>query len=221
MGCFNPEISDIDFLVVVRDKLDIKTKKEIIDSVIEISDSMSLPKKELEFSIILQKDLENFSHPMPFELHYSKDWKEKYRLGEIDYTKENRDPDLAAHITVTLNRGICLYGRPIKEIFKPIPEKDYIDSLLYDVESISENINKDPIYGILNLCRVLYYLEERTVSSKEEGGVWGLKNLPEKFRGLIEKTLLSYRGALEDTDWDNEKLLEFVSYMLGEIEKAI
>ncbi|MCD6083278.1 DUF4111 domain-containing protein [Candidatus Aerophobetes bacterium] len=217
MGCFNFKSGDIDFLVVVKDKMDVETKKRIINFILELSRSKYVPPKGFEFSVILQRYLKDFVYPTPFELHYSKIWRKDYELGKVDYTKENEDPDLAAHITVTLNRGICLYGEPIRQIFSPITEKCYIESMLYDVKDIKDNIFKDPIYGILNLCRVLYYLREKFVSSKYEAGIWALENLPEKFKDLIDKALLSYKEGME-VEWDNEEELQkFSNYMLKRI----
>jgi Nucleotidyltransferase domain. len=30
LGCFNPKVSDIDFLIVVRDKLPLEVKREVV-----------------------------------------------------------------------------------------------------------------------------------------------------------------------------------------------
>jgi streptomycin 3"-adenylyltransferase len=38
------------------------------------------------------------------------------------------------------------------------------------------------MYLILNLARVLAFMKDGLVLSKREGGEWGLKNLPEKYR---------------------------------------
>ena len=220
MNCFNPESGDIDFLAVVKEKLGIKTKKKLIEAILEISKSEHLPKKEFEFSVVLEKYLKDFVYPTPFELHYSKRWKQDYETGKVDYTKENRDPDLAAHITVTIHRGICIYGKPIKEVFYKIPEKYYIRSILYDLEDIEKTIQKDPVYAILNLCRVLYYLKEKVISSKSEAGVWGMKNIPE-FNELIQKALASYRGEIKKISWDKKELLKFSKNMMDKLTEII
>ena len=39
----------------------------------------------------------------------------------------------------------------------------------------------NPVYVILNLCRVLAAWGEGAVLSKEQGGTWGLANLPEEY----------------------------------------
>jgi len=220
LGCFNPQTGDIDFLVVVKEKLETETKKKLIKVISDISKSEYLPSKGFEFSVILQKYLKDFFYPTPFELHYSKDWKKDYENSKVDYTKENRDPDLAAHITVTIRRGICIYGKPIKEVFYKIPEKYYIRSILYDLEDIEKTIQKDPVYAILNLCRVLYYLKEKVISSKSEAGVWGMKNILE-FNELIQKALASYRGEIKKISWDKKELLKFSKYMMNQINEYV
>jgi len=106
MGCFNKDSSDIDLLIVVKDKLSILTKKDIINFTLETSQIST--KKGIEMSIILKKELDNFKYSTPFELHYSETHREKY-LNDPDYICDNNvDADLAAHITITIARGICL-----------------------------------------------------------------------------------------------------------------
>ena len=129
------------------------------------------------------------------------------------------DFDLAAHITVINSRGICLAGKPIEKVFGNIPESNYVDSITRDVEDAKEKILSYPIYYILNLCRVLYYLKEGIISSKKEGGEWGILNLPEQFRNIIKSALLIYTGSNEPVEIDTQKLMIFTDYMLEEISK--
>ncbi|MBC7320653.1 DUF4111 domain-containing protein [bacterium] len=221
LGCFNPYKSDIDFLIVVQDKLSIITKRKIIATTLELASLEEIPSKGLEFSIVLERDLKDFTHPMPFEFHYSKDWHKAYEEDRIDLTKEDRDRDLSAHITVIFNRGICLYGKPTKEVFSPIPKEYYIDALIYDVEGITKNIYKDPVYGILNLCRVLFFLEEGVIASKEEGGLWGINNLPKEYRHLPWKALKEYGKKEDDSKWDTDELRDFADYTISRIKRNL
>ncbi|MCX7796398.1 MAG: DUF4111 domain-containing protein [bacterium] len=221
LGCFNPYKSDIDFLVVVKDKLSMITKKEVVNVTLNLAELKETPPKGLEFSIVLEKYLKNFTHPMPFEFHYSKTWHNAYKEGKIDLEKEDKDRDLAAHITVIFNRGICLYGKPIEEVFYPMPKEYYIDALLYDVEDMDKNIHKDPVYGVLNLCRVLCFLEEERIISKEEGGLWGINNLPMEYRHLPWKALKEYGGEECGNKWNTEELLDFLDYMVSRINRLI
>lgn len=67
MGCFSDQ-SDIDFLVVVNDPLDFRTKRSLADELLELR---GLPGKGIEMSVILMKYAREFQYPTPFELHYS------------------------------------------------------------------------------------------------------------------------------------------------------
>ena len=44
------------------------------------------------------------------------------------------DYDLAAHITVIRQVGICLCGKPIAAVFEQVPRENYLDSICRDVQ---------------------------------------------------------------------------------------
>ena len=56
------------------------------------------------------------------------------------------------------------------------------------------------MYITLNLARVLAWQRDGSVLSKQEGGEWGLKNLPEKYHGLLREALSEYRGETPGYD---------------------
>ena len=215
MGCFNPDYSDIDMLVVVERKMSVRDKERFIKDFLDTIRGRKLPEKGIEFSVIQIGNLENF------ELHYSKMWEKAYEQNDIDFSKQNRDPDLAAHILVVLKRGIRLHGKPVKEVFKPIPERFYVESILYDAEDIRRDPMEDPVYSILNLCRVLYYLKEKVISSKREAGYWAIEMLPENFKGMIEKALAVYEGKISGVEWDEKEVREFVEHVFSLIERDL
>jgi streptomycin 3"-adenylyltransferase len=210
MNCFSLLYSDVDFLSVVKKKLTIGQKKAII--VYLLQQYNNSPPKGIEMSIILEEYLRNFVYPTPFELHYSNDWYDKYRNGEVDYSKQSFDEDLAAHFVITRNRGICLFGRPIKEVFPEIPREIYAQSLLNDARWIYERSEKDPVHTILNLCRVLAFFKDNRITSKKEGGEWALLNLPKKYLPLINRALAAYAGGREK-QLDINTLRSFVEYV--------
>lgn len=215
MGCFNKNLSDIDYIVVVKEKVYYEIKRRIIDFIIDLS--QYTPKKGMEMSIVLEKDVKNFVYPTPFELHYSKEHDERYANNANYLCGDSVDKDLAAHITVINHRGVCLYGKPIKEVFGEVPERYYLDSIIYDIENAQEEIVNNPVYFVLNLCRVLYYLRERVVSSKYEGGEWAKGILPGKYFNLIDEAINIYRGKVNNKEWNEEELMNFAEYMIKEI----
>ncbi|HHV96931.1 MAG TPA: DUF4111 domain-containing protein [Clostridiaceae bacterium] len=215
MGCFNSNLSDIDILIVVKSDFTLREKRELIGCILKLSEAYG--KNDFEISIILEEYAKNFVYPTPYILHYSKKYKEIYFKNSNFICGNGVDFDLAAHITVIKNRGICLLGKPIEQVFGAVPKNCYIDSIIRDIEDSKANILNNPLYYILNLCRVLYYVKEGVVSSKKEGGMWGISNLPKQFYNIIESALSMYECGSGTIKADSKELMKFCDYMLGEI----
>ena len=216
MGCYQPKKSDLDFLVVIREALTEDEKREYMDRIVGLD--ANGPAKGIEMSVVMKDVCNPFVYPTPYLLHYSRMHMEWYRRDPEDYIRKmtGTDKDLAAHITVIRERGICLCGLPVNEVFGEVPEEAFIDSVLDDVSGAAEEIADHPMYLILNLTRVLGYLEERKVLSKKEGGMWGLRNLPERYHPLIRSALRDYEDSAE-AQYDPVLSGEFASYMLRRI----
>jgi predicted nucleotidyltransferase len=216
MGCFNPERSDIDLLVICsREVLD-ETKRKIIGKLMKVTKGQRNP---LEMSIVQQRYLKDFVHPTPFELHYFHPaylTDENYICGGEGF----EDPDLAGHITVTYHRGIKLVGPEIKELFRPIDKRYYIESILNDIEDSPTGMGENPVYFTLNLCRVLYYLAEGKIASKKEGGEWGKRLVPSEYQMIVEQCLDVYQGTSNDIYIHNDELIRFAEWMLGECRRV-
>ena len=193
-GCFCWENSDIDFIVVINKEITHGQKRELIQTLLDLD--AQAPQKGLEMSVVLEKYCNPFVYPTPFELHFSNAHRERCRkdLEEYCRTMHGEDKDLAAHFTVIRKAGITLCGKEIFAVFGEVPKEAYLDSIKGDVENAQSDILDDPVYIILNVCRVIAFIEEGLVLSKEQGGKWGMRNLPETFRPMIGKALQSYRG---------------------------
>lgn len=215
MGCWQPKKSDLDFLVVVNAALTDAQKRRFMDRLLQLDHEC--PGKGIEMSIVIRDACDPFVYPTPFILHYSRMHTGWYRRDPEDYIRKmnGTDRDLAAHITVIRNRGTCLYGLPVHEVFGEVPEGDYLDSILGDSADAENEITGNPLYVILNLARVLAYLREKKILSKKEGGLWGLENLPEKYHPLIRAALDEYESG-RDTGYDPAMAGEYAAYMLGQ-----
>ncbi len=130
------------------------------------------------------------------------------------------DADLASQITVAYYRGITLYGQPLAESYPPIESRYYLASILHDIECASEDIVDNPMYITLNLCRVLYFIKEGEISSKREGGEWGVDHLPSKYRNLVQNYLNEYIGS-ESQTVDRSQLSGFADEMLETIKQEL
>ena len=216
MGCYQPKKSDLDFLVVVNTALSDAEKSRFMDRLLELD--QACPAKGIEMSIVTKDVCNPFVYPTPFILHYSRMHTGWYQGDPEDYIRKmnGTDKDLAAHFTVTRSRGLCIYGVPVQEMFGEVPEQDYLDSIWNDIAGAEEEITENPMYLILNMARVLAYLKEKKVMSKKEGGVWGLKTLPEQYQKLIRSALLEYEDG-NDVQYDREAAKEYAAYMLEQI----
>ena len=106
--------------------------------------------------------------------------------------------------------------------------EDYLDSLIYDVGDAEAEICENPVYFILNLCRVSAYVQEDLVLSKKQGGEWGLIHLPEEYRGLVQAALNEYCGnkktesdAGEGWTEQQDVLAGYAGVMLEKIRVAV
>lgn len=197
MGCFNPKKSDIDIIIVIEDCISNTQKIMLMKNIVFLNSKA--PKKGLEISVVKKEYCNPFVYPTPYELHFSSAHLKWFNDNPNDYIEKMKgeDLDLAAHFTIIRKYGIVLYGERIEDIFAPVPEKDYFDSISSDIERAEDDILKQPIYVILNLCRVLAFVSEGLCLSKEDGGKWGIGHLPIEFHLIIQVALNCYSSDME------------------------
>ena len=219
MGCFNPEKSDIDLIIVVERPLSDPVKRAYMDMVVGCN--ARGPAKGIEMSVVLRAVCKPFVYPTPFELHFSAGYLEWYQKDPGEYIREmnGTDKDLAAHFTIINKRGKCLYGAPIDEVFAEVPSGDYMDSLWYDVEGAAEEITEYPMYLTLNLARVLAYREEGLVLSKKEGGEWALGALAAEYRPLISDALREYCESAKVV-YDRALAKRYAAYAIQRLKRG-
>ncbi len=75
-----------------------------------------------------------------------------------------------------------------------MPERDFRDAIIKDVQVAQDEPLYDPISFVLNACRACAYLQDGAILSKDTGGVWGLAHLPEQYHPLIQQALALYQG---------------------------
>lgn len=212
MGCYNPDKSDLDFLVVVKESMMDDVKRTYMDMVVGLN--AQTPGKGIEMSIVKKEVCDPFIYPTRFELHFSQMHIKWYNDNPDDYIRKmnGTDKDLAAHFTVIKARGKCLCGLPVNEVFGEVLEQNYMDSLWNDIEEATEEITDNTMYLTLNLARVCAWVKEKKVLSKKEGGEWGLKNLPDKYHSLLQEALKEYKGM--EPEYDTELAIDYAKEMV-------
>jgi predicted nucleotidyltransferase len=214
MGCFRPWSSDIDLLAVVYEPMDRETKLTLVRKIMDIAEAGE-EFRSVEFSIVTEEEALRAAHPIHYILHYSNSWHQAYKEGRADLVIQGgADEDLAAHFTVTRDRGIALYGAPIEETIGVISRSDYLKSVWYDIAGSEEQVVDKPVYTVLNLCRTWMYLKTNRVSSKLEGGQWAATQ-PQlaRWKVLIEAAANEYATG-EAGVFDKEELIGFAQGMI-------
>lgn len=110
LGCFNWDKSDIDFIVVVKEKLSQDIKLQIMKATSKLN--KIAPPKGIEMSIVLQEYCNNLKYPTPFELHFSNIHINWYKNDPGDYCNKmnGTDPDLAAHFVIIKKQELYYVG---------------------------------------------------------------------------------------------------------------
>ena len=211
LGSFNPNKSYLDFIIVIKDKIDFKTKELIWDKMLD--NILLFPKKGFEFSVVLEENCKNIKHPVPYELHGSRDWIDRYKKDKSLVINDDykTDPDLASHFNViNVPNDKMDFGKPSKEVFSKVPKEYVVDSNYQDILESVEEITNNPVYCILNLCRFYALIRDDLTLSKYDGGKWALENMNSNYNDVIKNAMEDY---LSDTNnsYDNTRLKEFAT----------
>ncbi len=221
LDSFNPMNSDVDVLVITSERLTLSERLGLAGYFCEVS-GKPYP---VELSVIATEHLRPWQHPMPCQFHFSEFWKPKYVefMQSQDYSHwilatDFTDGDIACHATLTKERGICLHGAPIAEVFPDVPQLDFWDSIAYDIDEM--DIGGDGrVYGILSYCRMLYYALHRRIISKTQAAEWAMEHLPHEYREVPRLALIEKVTDVKQM-YDTAELDTFKAYMLGRIKES-
>lgn len=218
LGCFNPDRSDIDLLVITHSPMTIHEKFVAAELLL----NLSFRPRPIEISFLTRKQLTPWRHPTPYDFHFGEDHRDRMQADLADEgwrawnDVRRRDPDLAAHVTTTRARGICIFGQPIPDLFPDVPAADFLDSIIDDLHSSQDFLDTNATYAILNACRVVAHLTDGRIRSKDEGGEWGLVHLPPVHHPLVAQALNDYR-TVTDPPFDPAQVAALMEFVKGRI----
>uniref|UniRef100_UPI002899FA28 aminoglycoside adenylyltransferase domain-containing protein n=1 Tax=Lachnoclostridium sp. TaxID=2028282 RepID=UPI002899FA28 len=183
LNCFVENVSDIDILVICDRRINREERLSISSNIINIDVKPS----PLEMSAIWLNDLTPWKYPTPCQYHYSDAWTEHYKKlltgdikGSFIVDEDFCDADIACHVHLTNQSGICIYGKPIGEVFPVVPEDDFWNSISNDVNEYEFGAYNPRYFAsnILILGRILSYKIEKIILSKYDGGIWARNYVP-------------------------------------------
>ena len=219
MGCFRPDVSDLDLIAVVSRPPGDAEKRAFMEAVVRLHEAGL--KKGIEMSVVVRAVCDPFVYPTPYELHFSAMHLARWRADPDGYVRDMKgtDRDLAAHFAVIRERGRRLWGLPVKDVFGEVPRDLFLDSVWNDVAGAEREIQWNAAYLTLNLARALAYAQESLILSKREGGEWALEKIPDRFAPVVREALREYGGGEAARGGDAAK--EYARYMLGRIRDGM
>jgi predicted nucleotidyltransferase len=217
-GGFNPARSDVDLIVVTQRPMDEAERRSLARLLLD----RSRRPYPVEMSVVSEASLRAWTHPLPFEFHFSEGWRDRmeaalaHRPFELSYSPTNAD--LAAELAALRQRGLRLRGAPIADVFPDVPARDVLDSISQDLRWAAGN--ERYVYGVLNACRALAYLADGSFLSKAEAARWALGILAPANRDLVARALAVYDGRAASLG-DEADVRAFVDHVRRRVEAAV
>ena len=215
LGGFNPARSDINIVVVTKQRIGIEARRVLVSLLLRVS-KMPCP---VSIHFLAQQSIFPLQLPLPYDLYYNETTRDqaqqdvrndtwKHWNDSIEY-----DADLTIILPVLQQQGISLTGEPPSNTLPAVSEHAFRDALVAKIQAAQHEPLHDPISFVLNACRVSAYLQDRVMLSKDAGGIWGLTSLPQRYHPLIQQLLALYRSEAPGRPVGHAALKDFAAYV--------
>jgi predicted nucleotidyltransferase len=211
-GDFDPETSDIDFLVVTKENLSAEKTAELEAMHKETWATSARRAGELEGSYIpegLIRRHDPAGPPCP-------------TVNEGRFFVDRRGSDWIIQRYVVREMGVIVEGPDPKTLIDPVSPgeiraavlgvlQEWWFPMLDEPSWLREHGNKYHAFAVITLCRVLHALENGTVVSKPKAIRWAREHLGSPWRGLIDKAVAASRHETQDDFLD--QTLDFIRFV--------
>jgi predicted nucleotidyltransferase len=218
-GDFNPETSDIDFLVVTTSTLSDKAIAELRSMHQRIWKSGQKWASKLEGSYIPKRDIRRHNpHSTPCPT-----------VNEGKFYLDQRGSDWIIQRHVIREQGTVLAGPDPKMLIDPVSPEDIRHAvkgvlqewrfpMLEDPSWLKNHGSEYHAFAILTMCRALYALQHGTIVSKPVAARWAQKELGDRWSQVIEQSL-AQEVDYEDHDLYNESL-ELIRFTMNTVRNS-
>lgn len=216
LGDFNPETSDVDFLVVTRQELPAERLPALDQMHAELRDQGFKWAFNMEGSYISQALLRRYD---PDQC-----WHPALRC-DGSFGVDGHASDWIIQRAVIREHGIVLSGPSPAALIDPVAPselkkaaqgilKEWWSPLLEDASRLATS--EYQVYAVLTMCRCLYTIEKGLVASKPAAAKWMISTRGNEWETLIRQAMAWRRGdelnAIDET-------LAFVRYTLEQAGK--
>lgn len=218
-GDFNPETSDIDFLVVTTSTLSDKTIGELESMHHQVWKSGLKWAAKLEGSYIPKRDIRRHNpHSAPCPT-----------VNEGKFYLDKRGSDWIIQRHVIREQGIVLAGPEPKTLIDPVSPEEIRRSvvgvlhewwfpMLEDPSWLKKHGAEYHAFAILTMCRALYALEHGTIVSKPTAARWAQNALGERWSQIIERALTARHNGPDHGLFDES--LELIRFTREQTKKV-
>ena len=211
-GDFDPQRSDIDFVVVTADALPDALIPALAALHARMVDSGLSWATKLEGTYFPQQALRRYA---PSDALYPS-------LNEGRFYMGGHGSDWVIQCHILREHGIVLAGPAPRSLIDPVaPDdlrramrellRDWWAPMLYDTARLRSA--EYQAYAVLTMCRALYTLATGAVASKPVAARWAQAALGAPRAALIERALAWWPGMRLDT---LDETLDFIQYMLSD-----
>jgi len=209
---FEPHAADIDFHAVVRDELTDQQRDRLAGVHAELA--------------------RHYRHGGLIDGYYLP--LEKARRPDVPKGLVGAGPGRISHGTASnaawalerehVHRGkvIVLHGADPATIYPRPTWLELEAALRGERDWLVPELERAPVYCVLNLCRIAYSFETRDVAvSKLQAAHWSLRTLPDRWHPLVEAALRGYAADLPACERDllARELPAFLAYVDGRLPR--
>ena len=211
-GDFDPESSDIDFLIVTTEELGSNLLDALRAMHAQIAASGLHYARKLEGSYIPQGALRRYDPANAKHPTIGIDW--EFGLGQ-------HGTNWILERWIVREKGIVVWGASPKTLIDPVPPDELRSAVCGMLREFWQQQLDGPdwlrprdyqAFAILSLCRALYTISEGKVATKPEAADWAQQTLDPKWRPLIDKALV-WRHQHEAADLT--EMLDFLRFAVA------
>jgi hypothetical protein len=209
-GDFNPQTSDIDFLVVTDGPLPTGTFSALKEMHARLFASGIAWSQKLEGAYIPAEGLRHHDPAYP-----PVPW-----LGtDGHFALERLGSDWILQRWILREKGIVVSGPPVRDMIDPVSPGDLREAVRDSLQEWWSPPFPSPqrfqsgeyqAYAVLTMCRSLYLLEHGRVASKPEAAHWAMETLGEPWQELIAAAAAWRPGADFNRHAETIRLIRFV-----------
>ena len=217
LGDFDPDSSDVDFLVVTEDSLSENMLAELRDMHVRIAATGLLYSNRLEGSYIPRTALRRFDPQNAAHPTIGVDW--DFQVGQ-----HGSNWIIERHIV--RERGMVVWGPSPKDLIDPVSPREMREAVCEMLLGFWQTqLATTPewlrpreyqAFAILTMCRALYTLNLGTVVSKPEAAAWAVQNLDAKWRPIIQRALI---WRHEHTPDNLTNTLDFIRFAVAQAQE--